>query len=68
MTITRRADVTLTEVDVALTTLCKMLTLILLIIAAISFGLAAAGVPSRVNLVALGLLAWVLTVLIPALT
>jgi len=26
MTITRRADVTLTEVDEALTTLCKMLT------------------------------------------
>jgi hypothetical protein len=44
-----------------------MLTLILLIIAAICFGLAAFNVPVRVNLVALGLLAWVLTVLIPAL-
>ena len=43
------------------------LNLILLIIAAICFGLAAAGVSSRVNLVALGLLTWVLTVLIPAL-
>ena len=46
----------------------RTLTLILLIIAAISFGLAAAGVPSKVNLVALGLLAWVLTELIPLLT
>jgi len=44
------------------------LTLILLIIAAISFGAAAAGAAfGRVNLIALGLLAWVLTVLIPAL-
>ena len=43
------------------------LTLILLVIAAISFGLAAAGVPSRVNLVALGLLAWVAVPLITAL-
>ena len=45
-----------------------MLTIVLLVIAAISFGLAAAGVPSRVAWVPLGLLAWVLTVLIPALT
>lgn len=37
-----------------------MLTLVLLIIAAVCFGIAALGVPSRVNLVALGLLAWVL--------
>ena len=44
-----------------------IVTIILLIIAAISFGLAAAGVPSRVNLIGLGLLAWVLTVLIPLL-
>ena len=43
------------------------LTIVLLIIAAISFGLAAAGVPSRVNLVALGLLAWVAVPLIAAL-
>jgi hypothetical protein len=44
-----------------------MLTLILLLIAAVCFGLAAAGVPSRVNLVALGLLAWVAVPLIAAL-
>jgi len=44
------------------------LTIILLIIAAACFGLAAFGaVVGKVNLVALGLLAWVLTVLIPAL-
>lgn len=43
------------------------IVLILLIIAAISFALAAAGVSSRVNLIALGLFAWVLTVLIPVL-
>jgi len=44
------------------------LTLILLIIAAISFGAAAAGATfGRINLIALGLCAWVLTVLIPAL-
>ena len=43
------------------------LTIILLIIAAVCFGLAAAGVPSRVAWVPLGLLAWVLTALIPAL-
>jgi len=41
--------------------------LILLIVAAVCFGLAAAGVPSRVSWVPLGLLAWVLTLLIPAL-
>lgn len=44
-----------------------MLTLILLIVAAVCFGLAAFGVPAKVNLVALGLLAWVLTLLIPRL-
>jgi hypothetical protein len=43
------------------------LDLILLIVAAVCFGLAAAGVPSRVAWVPLGLLAWVLTLLIPAL-
>jgi hypothetical protein len=43
------------------------LTIVLLIIAAVCFGLAAAGVPSRVAWVPLGLLAWVLTALIPAL-
>jgi len=44
-----------------------VLTLILLLIAAICFGLAAFNVPVRVNLVALGLLAWVLTLLVPKL-
>jgi hypothetical protein len=44
-----------------------VLTILLLIAAAICFLLAAVGVPARVNLVALGLLFWVLTVLIPAL-
>lgn len=37
------------------------LDLVLLVIAAICFVAAAFGVSSRVNLVALGLLAWVLT-------
>jgi len=38
-----------------------MFDLILYIIAAVCFGLAAFGVGGRVNLVPLGLLAWVLT-------
>jgi len=42
-----------------------MLVLILLILAAICFGLAAFNAAARVNLVALGLLAWVLSVLLP---
>lgn len=43
-------------------------TLVFLIIAAVLFGLAAFGVVvSRVNLVAAGLLAWVLATLIPAI-
>lgn len=41
--------------------------LILLIIGAVCFGLAALGVATRVNLVALGLFAWILTILAPAL-
>ena len=47
-----------------------MLTLILLIIAAVSFAIVAfAGIASgKVNLIALGLLAWVLTLLVPKLT
>lgn len=46
-----------------------MLTLILLIVAAVCFALAAfAVVVGKVNLIALGLLAWVLTVLIPKAT
>jgi hypothetical protein len=38
--------------------------LVLYIIAAVCFALAAFGVASRINLVALGLLAWVLTAII----
>ena len=45
-----------------------VLTLLLLIAAAVCFGLAAFGVASaRVNLLALGLLFWVLTALLPAI-
>lgn len=44
-----------------------MLILILLIIAAVCFALAAFNVAARVNLVAVGLFAWVLTALVPAL-
>ncbi len=44
-----------------------VLLLILLIGAAVCFGLAAANVATRVNLVALGLLLWVLTAVIPAI-
>jgi len=44
-----------------------VITICLLIVAAISFGLAAFGVPSRVSWVPLGLLAWVLVPLIAAL-
>jgi hypothetical protein len=43
-----------------------MLDRILLIAAAVSFGLATVGIPSTVNMVALGLLLWVLTLLIHA--
>lgn len=42
-----------------------MLTLILLILALVCFILAAAGVSSRINLIALGLAFWVLTLIIP---
>jgi hypothetical protein len=44
-----------------------MLAIILLLIAAVCFGLAAFGVGGRVNLIALGLLAWVLVPLFGAL-
>lgn len=39
--------------------------LVLLILAAVCFALAAFNIVARVNLVALGLFAWVLTALIP---
>ena len=44
-----------------------MLNLILYVVAAASFGLAAAGVRSRVSWVPFGLLAWVLVPLITSL-
>jgi hypothetical protein len=44
-----------------------MLTLILLILAAACFAAATTNVPTRVNLVALGLLSWVLTGLLSRL-
>lgn len=43
-----------------------VVVLVLLIAAAVCFLLAAANVPTRVGLVPLGLLLWVLTALIPA--
>jgi len=42
-----------------------MLTIVLLLIAAICFGLAAFGVANKISLVPLGLFAWVLSVLVP---
>lgn len=44
----------------------NVIILILLLVAAILFAFAAANTPSRVNLVAAGLLAWVITVIIKA--
>lgn len=44
-----------------------ILVIVLLVVAAVLFGLALVNVPARVNLVAGGLLAWVLSVLIPAI-
>ena len=41
-----------------------VLTLILLIVAAVCFGLAAFNIAARLNLIALGLLAWVATALL----
>jgi hypothetical protein len=43
-----------------------VLLLVLLIAAAVCFGLAAANTPTRPNLIALGLLLWVMTALVPA--
>jgi hypothetical protein len=44
----------------------EVVILLLLIAAAVCFGLAAAAVATRINLVALGLLLWVITVIVPA--
>lgn len=44
-----------------------MITMLLLLLAFVCFTLAAFGVSSRLNLVAVGLALWVLTELIPAL-
>lgn len=44
-----------------------VIVLVLLLAAAVCFGLAAANLAVRVNLVALGLLFWVITALVPAL-
>lgn len=44
-----------------------MIVIVLLILAAVCFALAAFNVVTRVNLVALGLFAWVCTLIIPAL-
>lgn len=44
----------------------EVVILLLLIAGAVCFGLAAANVASRINLVALGLLLWIITVIIPA--
>lgn len=41
------------------------IVLVLLIIGAVCFGLATFGVASRINLIAAGLLCWILTQLIP---
>lgn len=41
--------------------------MLLLVIGAVSFALATMSVSARVNLVALGLLCWILTALIPAM-
>lgn len=45
----------------------EVLLLVLLIAAVVCFGLAAANLATRVNLVALGLMLWAITVLIPAI-
>lgn len=44
----------------------ELLVVVLLLIGAVCFGLSAFGVPARVNLLALGLLAWILVPLIAA--
>lgn len=44
-----------------------VIVLVLQIAAAVCFGIAAANVATRVNLVALGLLLWVITAIAPAI-
>jgi hypothetical protein len=44
-----------------------IVVLICLIVAAVFFGIAVFNVPARINLIAAGLLAWVLAFLIPAI-
>lgn len=45
----------------------ELLILLLLVAGAACFGLAAFGVSARINLVAMGLLCWIVTVIVPAL-
>lgn len=45
----------------------ETLTVVLLLIGAVCFALGAVGVAARVNWISLGLLAWILTVLVPAI-
>lgn len=45
----------------------ELLVLLLLVAGAVCFGLAAFGVAARINLVAMGLLCWIVTVIVPAL-
>jgi hypothetical protein len=45
----------------------ETLMVVLLVVGAVCFGLAAADVPARIRWVPLGLLAWILTSLIPRL-
>lgn len=44
-----------------------LILILLLVTGAVCFGLATFGSPSRINLVPLGLLCWVLTVIIPTM-
>lgn len=44
----------------------ELLVLLLLVAGAVCFGLAAFGVAARINLVAMGLLCWIVTVIVPA--
>jgi hypothetical protein len=44
-----------------------VLVIVLLVLAAVAFGAAMFGAAARINLVAAGLLCWVLAVLVPAI-